>query len=67
MKLSLPCALVCLGLHETFDGIGLGLARLRVDCAVDHAVTANAENFDELEGAIIDERAKRGWGRSIGF
>jgi hypothetical protein len=54
-------------LDETFDGIGLRVARSCVDCAVDHAVAANTKNFDEFQSIIVDKRAKRRWSGGVGF
>lgn len=44
------------------------MARPCVDCAVDHAVTAYTQDFNELERVIVDGCAKRrGCGRSRDF
>jgi hypothetical protein len=54
-------------LNETFDRIGLWLARPCINCSVDYTITANTEYFDEFEAIIVDKCTKGRGSWSVDF
>lgn len=47
------------GVGKGLDSVGDWWARSGVDCTVDYTVSSYTEDFDEFEGASINESAER--------
>jgi hypothetical protein len=48
-----------LSLHQALDGIRFGMGRVGVHRTVNNAITANAQDLDELKSAGVNESTER--------